>query len=141
MDSECLPPPKRQRRGGEAHEGVEEGNENEDDEDDQDGEEQDEGHEEDEPVERPSRARAKAKAKSAPKAKAKAKARTRPAGKAKAKARGRPAVERVDPELLKRKSKAYHRARATAKLNGLDDNDAREAGRKACSHTWCVKNV
>ena len=131
LDADCLPPPKRRRRG-EQDEPAGDGDDDENNADESD--DDDESEEADAEPERPVRGRAKAKAK----------AKANPAGKAKAKAKAKAVAKarvRQDNELLKRKSKAYHRARAASLAAGQDQEAARAAGRKVGAHDSCVRGT
>ena len=151
LNAECLPPPKRRKRGDPEDEEEDDADDRHDDDpgdddnvDDGGEHEKARGSEDPLPTRPTQKAKAKAKAKATAKAradralpkataKAKAKQRATPAvkAKAKAKARGRPPREPMDAELVKRKSKAYHRARVAALQDGWDGETAKDAGRKA----------
>ena len=147
LNAECLPPPKRRKRGDPEDEEEDDADDRHDgdpgDDDNVDDGGKREGKRFGGSLAHPAYPEGKGKGKgdkaradrALPKAtpKAKAKQRATPAvkAKAKAKARGRPPREPMDAELVKRKSKAYHRARVAALQDGWDDETAKDAGRKA----------
>ncbi len=123
LGAPSLPPPKRNTRK-KNDDGGEEQKDDSDSDDEQDGDEQQdpEARGSEVPVPRP---KAKGKAKAAPKKKGKAKAKS---------AKKTKEMEQEQKELLKRKSKAYHRGKVAALKNGESEEDAKAAARKATEH-------